>query len=662
MDSIYDKIRFLVRYLNECTEAYDNGHPKITDEEYDNKYFELVQLEQETGLILSNSPTQTISYDVVNSLNKIEHNHKMLSLDKTKSVAEAVAFVKDKLFLSMCKMDGLTCSLTYRNGELVAAETRGNGLVGEDILHNARVLPSIPKHIPHKDELVIDGEIICTYKDFEEVGTGYKNPRNFAAGSIRLLSAQECAKRRLTFVAWEVMTPLFFEDGIEYRVDQKLDYLSSFGFTIVPFFVHRGDLMSEKIMSVFIEDMKLAAMKESFPIDGVVLKYADCAYGRSLGETTHHFKNALAYKFYDEVYLSTLKDIEWTMGRTGVLTPVAVFEPIEIEGSTVERASLHNISVMLETFHGTPWVGQSVEVFKANMIIPQIADAEDASDSLHYPELPFIEIPTICPVCGGETKHYTEVDSTVLHCSNPLCEGKLINRLDHFCGKKGLDMKGISKATLEKLIDWGWITDYVSIFNLADHRDEWIKKPGFGIKSVDKVLSAIEAGSHCEVHQFIAALGIPLIGSTASKELAKHFNSWEDFVSAAESGFAFYTLPNFGAEMHSNLTRFEYAEAKMLADNYIHFAEQVNEPAASGSDLTGKVFVITGKLTHFKNRDEIKSKIEALGGKVTGSVSKNTHYLINNDVNSGSSKNVTAKSLGIPVLSEDDFIQTFGIV
>ena len=659
MDSIYDKINFLVRYLNECTKAYDEGNPKITDEEWDKKYFELQELEKETGLILSNSPTQTITYEIVNALNKVEHNHKMLSLEKTKIPKDVADFIGNKLFLAMCKMDGLTCSLTYRNGELVSAETRGNGLVGEDILHNARVLPSIPLKIPYTDELVIDGEIICTYTDFEPFATQYKNPRNFAAGSIRLLDSKECASRNLTFVAWDVLTQMYFDDGIEFRLNQKLDFLRPFGFTIVPYICGNGIFSEDHYYDDIITDIQAIAKEKGFPIDGVVFKFADCAYGRSLGETGHHFKNALAYKFYDETTTSTLLDIEWTMGRTGILTPVAIFEPIDIDGSTVERASLHNLSIMSELFGPFgPCKTDEVEVFKANMIIPQIKSVKNVCS--HYAEYQ-ISTPKVCPVCGGETAVRDSGDSLSLVCTNPSCDGKLINRLDHFCGKKGLDIKGISKATLEKLIDWGWLNDFTGVFELSRFKDEWVKKPGFGEKSVAKILNAIDTGAHCELHQFIAALGIPLIGSTASKELAKHFKTWEEFLLAAESGFAFYTLPNFGGEMHRSIVDYNYAEATLLANHYIHFNYPEVTETATGADLSGKTFVITGKLTHFKNRDEIKSHIEALGGKVTGSVSKNTDYLINNDVNSTSSKNMTAKSLGIPILSETDFIQTFGI-
>lgn len=657
----YEKIKNLIQLLNNWTKLYDKGCPAVSDEEWDNKYFELQELEKETGLILSNSPTQSISYEVVNALKKVEHSHKMLSLEKTKSIDEVSAFVGKKDFLAMCKMDGLTCSLTYRNGELVSAETRGNGLVGEDILHNARVLPSIPSKIPYMDELVIDGEIICTYTDFEKFSSEYKNPRNFAAGSIRLLDSKECASRNLTFVAWDVLTPMMFDNGTEYKLSQKLNYLVPFGFTVVPYATgpayYADD--TEVEMDMFIEQVTQMAQGYSYPIDGVVVKFNDCAYGRSLGETTHHFKNALAYKFYDETYWTRLLDIEWTMGRTGVLTPVAIFEPIDIDGSIVERASLHNCSIMFELFGSKgPYKYMDIEIYKANMIIPQVQSVKH--DEILFHDYKIYE-PTVCPVCGGEVAHKITVDSMTLACTNPTCSGKLINRLDHFCGKKGLDMKGISKATLEKLIDWGWVNDFTDIFELSVRRSEWVQKPGFGAKSVEKILNAIDTGANCELHQFIAALGIPLIGSTASKELVKHFETWEKFVEAVESGFAFYALPNFGGEMHNSLVSFNYVEAKLLADHYIHFNIPEVAPALIGESLTGKTFVITGKLTHFKNRDEIKSKIEALGGKVTGSVSKNTSYLINNDVNSASSKNMTAKSLGIPILSESDFIQTFGI-
>ena len=660
MIQLLEEITHLVKCLNEYTKAYDEGNPLISDKEWDDLYFRLKELEDKTGLILSNSPTQTINYEVVNELEKKTHDHKMLSLEKTKIAEDVIRFGHGEEMLAMCKMDGLTCSLTYEAGKLVSAETRGNGLVGENILHNVRVLPSIPKTIPYCEKLTIDGEIICTYKDFEEFQDLYAHPRNFASGSIRLLDSKECFHRKLTFVAWDVIGDFYDIDGnpINYLAE-KLRNLRYMAFTVVPF-IRTPPLLKVEHVEAFIKDIQWMAEECSYPIDGAVFKFNDCEYGRSLGETEHHFKNALAYKFYDDVFLTSLLDIEWTMGRTGTLTPVAIFTPINIDGTEVNRASLHNISIMGKTLHGKPFYGQKLEVYKANMIIPQISNSGTVNDMEDPRYIDYFTIPKICPVCGELTEQKSECSCTVLVCSNPNCPGKFINKLDHFCGKKGLDMKGISKATLEKLLDWGWIETYVDIFNLSEHKSDWVKKSGFGVRSVEKILSAIEEGKTCELHQFIASLGIPLIGTTASKDLANHFKTWDNFIKAVENKYAFYELPNFGAEMHSSISKFNYDEAKFIASHYINFVESETAETAN-SNLEGKVFVVTGKVNRFKNRDELKSKIEALGGKVTGSVSKNTHYLINNDVNSTSSKNNTAKSLNIPILSEDDFIEMFGI-
>lgn len=656
MNSKLKRIQDLVSLLNYHTKNYDSSNPLITDKEWDKLYFELDSLEKETGLVLSNSPTQTIVYELKTELNKVTHNHKMLSLEKTKSVSDVKSFIDNQSFLAMCKMDGLTCSLTYKNGELVSAETRGNGLVGEDILHNVKTLPSIPKKIPYLDELIIDGEIICKFNDFENFNSEYKNPRNFASGSIRLLDAEECSKRKLTFVVWDIISKIY-DDGIEYRLDQKLEMIRHFGFVIVPYINMKGSVCNEKNYSDIITEIQITAKENYMPIDGVVFKFADCEYGRSLGETTHHFKNALAYKFFDETYPTTLRTIEWTMGRTGILTPVAIFDPIDIEGSTVERASLHNISVMEELSGGFERVGDILHIFKANQIIPQVAKWEHIGD---YESEKHLNIPEKCPICDSDTIIKMDNNSKMLVCPNINCSGKLINRLDHFCGKKGLDIKGLSKATLEKLIDWGWVNSCKDLFTLKQYRDEWIKKPGFGVKSVDKILNAINEGAMCELHQFIAAIGIPLIGSTASKEIVKYLSNWEDFIKAVETNYHFYDIPNFGGEMNSTIHNFDYEEANYIANNYINFIYHIDVPDTSDK-LKDKTFVVTGKLSHFKNRDEIKSKIESLGGKVTGSVSKNTSYLINNDKNSTSSKNKTAQSLNIPILSEEDFIETFGI-
>lgn len=650
-----NRLMELIDQANEYTRLYDLGTPAITDQEWDNLYFEIERLENELDIHPQNSPTQSIPYEVVNALKKVEHGHKMLSLQKTKDLDEVKSFIKNKPSLAMCKMDGLTCSLTYVDGYLRAAETRGNGIIGEDILHNVLHLKSVPNRLLGlRGKIVIDGEIICTLTDFEMFASDYKNPRNFAAGSIRLLDSKECAQRKLTFVAWDVI------EGFEHLelLSDKLNRLEKEHFITAPYCIlpalDAND--SEVPLDIIIEQLQFEAQDKGFPIDGAVFKFNDIQYGKSLGETSHHFKNALAYKFYDETYETRLLNIEWTMGRTGILTPVAIFEPIEIDGSTVERASLHNLSMLQSTLHGMGWKGQKIEVFKANMIIPQIATAEEDDERTKY----YFSYPYVCPVCGHGTVIKEEISSTFVVCGNDACEGKLINTLDHFCGKKGLDMKGLSEATLEKLIDWGWVTNRPSLFTLSQYKDEWVKKPGFGVKSVEKVLNAISSGSHCELHQFICALGIPLIGTTASKELTKYFKSYKDFRTAIDNKYEFFMLPNFGIEMHKAICNFDYHEADAMVQSEVITINSIEENNQEAT-LDGMTFVITGKLNHFKNRDAIKEKIESLGGKVTSSVSKNTNYLINNDKNSTSSKNKSAKSLGIPILSEEDFIQTFGI-
>ena len=646
-----ERIDYLVEELNKATLAYDEGKPYMSDEEWDDRYFELVDFEGETGYFREDSPTQNVIYSTVNALNKVSHNHQMLSLEKTKSLDTVASFIGKHSYLAMCKMDGLTCSLKYVDGRLVSAETRGNGVIGEDILHNALVIPTIPNKIKYKKDLVVDGEIICTYEDFESFAGEYKNPRNFAAGSIRLLDAKECSQRKLRFVAWDVIEG--FDEETE--LSDKLDKLMHYGFTTVPY-IQAVIPSAETVQTVntnietWIQDF---AKQHSYPIDGIVFKLNDIAYGKSLGQTSHHFKNAIAYKFYDETHTTYLKEIEWTMGRTGVLTPIAVFEPIDIDGSTVERASLHNISIMEEVLGDTGHLGQSVEVYKANMIIPQILTADKSAHG------PLFEIPNECPICGKSAEVFvTEGSVKVLKCTNPNCEGKLINKLDHFCGKKGLDIKGLSKATLEKLIAWGWIYSIADIYDLDTYEKQWKTRAGFGEKSVQNILDAIEKSRDCSLQSFICALGIPLIGSTASKELCKHFSSWQAYRDAVNLGYKFYDIDGFGWEMHNAITKFDYSIADRLAANELNVQAVVKEEAANKT-LEGKTVVITGKLTHYKNRDAMKTDIEAFGGKVSGSVSKNTAYLVNNDNTSTSSKNVSAQKLGIPILTEQEFIEKF---
>ena len=638
-----DKIKSLVEKLNYHTKLYDQGTPIISDFEWDAMYFELFNLENQTGFYLPESPTQRINYNVVNELKKVKHNHPMLSLQKTQSIDEINAFIGNRDYIIMLKVDGLTCSLGYENGELVSAETRGDGEIGEDILHNAMVVKSIPKKIAYKGKLTVDGEIICKTHKFEEFSEEYKNPRNFAAGSIRLLDSKECEKRNLSFIAWDVFD-YDNDEEVNSTLSKKLCYLMKLGFEIVDF-----DTVA-KFNENTVNFMKRAAADQYIPIDGLVVKYNDCKYYDSLGRTDHHFRGGMAFKFEDETYETKLIGIEWTMGRTGVLTPVAVFDTIEIDGCDVNRASLHNVSVMNELL-GVPYIGQELKVFKANQIIPQIKSAHKSMLIDHK----FLFAPRACPICGGITSINESDSGTIeLVCMNLDCEGKLINRLDHFCGKKGLDIKGLSKATLEKLIDWGWVKSCKDIFNLSNYKSEWSNKPGFGVKSVSNILDAIQESRNCKLDKFIAALGIPLIGSRASKDLANHFGSWDAYIEAIASGFKFYELPNFGSEMNLAIVCFDYREAVEIANNFLEIT--VDEPEAANTSLEGKTFVITGKLNTYKNRDELKNHIESLGGKVSGSISGKTSYLINNDTTSTSSKNVSAQKLNIPIISEEEFL------
>lgn len=625
------RMKQLIQLLNDWTNKYDAGYPVVSDIEWDKNYFELKALEEETGICLMGSPTQNIHYEFKTSLTKVKHNHPMLSLDKTKDWQEFIEYFENKDVVGMPKLDGLTVSLVYENGKIISAETRGDGEIGEDVTHNILTVQGVPYIIPYKERLIIDGEIICTDKDFEPFKEEYKNNRNFASGSIRLLNANECRKRKLTFVVWNVV------EGLESTVIKNFTTLRKLGFTIPPW---------TSSFDWDARDFLVNSCKElGYPIDGLVGRFNDIEYGTSLGSTSHHARAAYAFKFSDAEVDTELLDIEWGMGRTGVLTPVAIFEPVELEGTTVSRASLHNISVMNSLWKDNWYKGLTVTVFKSNQIIPQISKVTKEEEK----KLIKLEMPKLCPECGGETKVVTsESGVKQLICTNPACQAKLINQLDHFCGKKGMDIKGLSKATLEKLINWGWVNKITDIYSLNKYKKEWIDKEGFGEKSVTNILQAIENSKICKLENFISALGIPLIGKTVAKEIVKYFATWDDFIGAVGDG-QWSALDGFGPEMEKALNSFDFSIAKEV-EPYLTFEKIV----IKNEDITlkGLTFCVTGKLKEFKNRDAIKSYIEDLGGKVTGSVSGNTNYLINNDINSTSAKNKTAQKLGIPIITE----------
>lgn len=650
-DNAYiNKIQKLIDKLNYYTKKYDEGKPEISDKEWDDMYFHLQDLENFYGIYCEDSPTQRVNFQVVNELKKVTHNHPMLSLDKTKDIKEIEKFIGNKDFICMAKLDGLTCSLRYLDGKLISAETRGNGIVGEDVLHNVLQIKNVPKKINFKDELIVDGEVLCTYEDFEYYKDEYKNPRNFASGGIRLLDSKESASRRLSFIAWDCIKGLKEE-----TLSGKLMQLEKLGFTEVPFEINFPEYTLESI----INQVKNSS-KNIFPTDGLVFKYDNCSEYEAAGRTDHHFKGGIALKFYDENYDTVLRDIKWTMGRTGVLTPVAIFDPIDIDGTEVSKASLHNISVAQETLHTNfttiGWKGQHIKVAKMNMIIPQITEAEEDIDGLTKF---YFDIPKICPICNKITEIKKENNSEMLYCVNSQCEGKLVNRIEHFFGKKGLDAKGISKATIEKLINWGWVNKISDMFELSAHETEWKNITGFGEKSVNNILQSIRESCNTNLESIISAAGIPLIGRTIARDLSKKFDGYGEFREAIKNGFDFTQYGGYGYEMQKAISEFNYNELDNIVEKYLTIKK--NNDIINTEKLKDITFCITGKVNIWKNRDELSQRIVLLGGKVVGSVSKNVNYLINNDITSNSSKNLKAKDLGIKIISEQDFQKMFDI-
>ena len=633
------EIRNLIDKLNYYTKLYDEGKPEISDQEWDDMYFELVKLEALTGEYFEDSPTQRVNYQVVNQLNKVEHSHPMLSLDKTKNLDVVKSFIGKKDYIVMAKMDGLTCSLTYENGYLIRAETRGNGIIGEDILHNALQVKSIPNRINYKDKLVVDGEIICDYKTFERFSNDYKNPRNFAAGSIRLLDSKESAMRSLTFVAWDLI-----EGPSPDNLAEKFKILKEFNFIVVPF--QWGNSLENEELEHSIKEIQNWCQICRYPIDGIVVKYNRVDEYEAAGRTDHHFKGGIAYKFYDEEYETVLRDIEWTMGRTGVLTPVAIYDDIDIDGTICNRASLHNLSIMKEQLY-EPYAGEKIWIAKMNMIIPQVVRKEWIANDYHPGENDF-DAPRFCPICGKATEIRQENNSKMLYCSNPYCEGKLLNRIDHFCSKKGLDIKGLSKATIEKLMDWGWVNSIKDIYTLALHKNEWIQKPGFGEASVEKILTAIYTTSFTTLDKVIAAAGIPEIGSRVAKDIARHYETWTDFRTETN----YMKVDGIGEVMNTNLLTFDYTEMDYIVGNYLTI--ETKQPNNQTNNLEGKTFCVTGKVHIYKNRAELTADIESRGGRVVSSMSSKVDYLVNNDNTSTSAKNIAAQKAGIPIITEEE--------
>lgn len=645
------RIKRLIKQLNEYRDSYYNdARPVVSDAAYDKLFDELSELEKETGVVYANSPTQTVGYVVKSELEKVKHSHPMLSLDKTKSVNDLVKFSRDKDCILSLKMDGLTCLLTYENGELVQGETRGDGEVGELITHNAKVFDNIPLTIDYKGHFEIEGEAIITYDDFNKINEflsddkKYKNPRNLASGSVRQLDSKIASQRHIKFIAWKVPTEVASNSFIN-----RLQYAAELGFDTVPFLPIRGNSNAEFI-NIVIEQLQRRANERNFPIDGLVATYNDITYGESLGMTGHHPKHSIAFKFYDEEVETVLKNIEWSMGKIGSLTPVAIFDPVEIDGTMVERASLHNVSILTKL---DLQIGDTIIVYKANQIIPQVKENLSAKDR----ESAYIRIPSQCPVCESSTQIVKENDSEVLMCTNPHCKGKLLGRVSHFVSKKGMDISGLSEETIKKLIELGWIAEITDIYNLDQYYDRLSTMSGFGKKSVDKLRKSIENSKTVRLDKFIASLSIPGIGTSQSKELVKAFGAWDKFRDASVGCYNFTQLDGFGDVLNNNIHSW-FEDMSNIADylaSLMTFESEDN--SKTNNSLNGKSFVVTGKVYKFKNRDEVKEAIEKFGGKVTGSVTKSTFALINNDIESNSSKNKKAKELGVQIINEEQLIE-----
>ena len=645
------RMKALVEKLNEAAKAYYQEDREImSNQEYDALYDELVSLEEKTGVILSNSPTQNVGYTVLSNLVKVKHESPILSLDKTKETGKLESFLGDKKGILSWKLDGLTIVLTYKNGTLEQAVTRGSGETGEDVTHNARVFSNLPVSIPFKGELVLRGEGVIPYSAFyrinEELGEDeqYKNPRNLCSGTVRQLNSEIAAKRNVKFFAFTLVSAEGKE--ISDSKAENMDWLAEMGFDVVEHVMVTAETVAAKVENFRskIEDNDIAS-------DGLVMTFDSISYSQSLGRTAKFPKDSIAFKWADEMAETTLREIEWNTSRTGLMNPVAIFDPVDLEGSTVSRASVHNVSILKELRLS---IGDRIKVYKANMIIPQIAENLTG-------EVSTAEIPKTCFVCGGETEVRKLRDGEALYCTNPNCSAQRIQALSHFVSRDAMNMEGLSEETLKKFLEKGFVENYPDIFKLEAYKDEITSMDGFGEKSYQNLISSIEKAKDVELPNFIYALGINHVGLRNAKLLCSNFGfDLEKIKGATEEELV--QVEGFGEIIaHSIAHYFRQEEHLRLLEDalkYLRLKEMVVAETGE-SPLNGLTFVVTGDLNHFANRKELQALIEQGGGKVTGSVTKKTNFLINNDVHSASSKNKKAAELGIPILSEDDFIERF---
>ena len=642
-----ERMKELVRLLNKASRAYYQEAQEImSNYEYDRLYDELKELEDELGITLSNSPTVNVGYEVVSELPKERHESPMLSLDKTKEVEELKNFVGDQKVLMSWKMDGLTVVLTYRDGKLYKAVTRGNGEVGEVITNNAKVFKNVPVQIAYQGELILRGEAVIGYKDFEkinqeieDVDARYKNPRNLCSGSVRQLNNQITAKRNVMFYAFTLVQA----DGVDFQNSRacQMEWLKSQGFTTVEYYMVTRATVEDEVAKF---SSKIS--ENDFPSDGLVLTYDDIAYGRSLGRTAKFPRDSFAFKWQDEIRETVLREIEWSPSRTGLINPVAIFDPVELEGTTVSRASVHNISIMEELELG---IGDRIEVYKANMIIPQIAENLTRSGVK--------DIPCKCPVCQGETKIRQVGNAKALYCMNPECQAKHVKSFALFVSRDALNIEGLSEATLEKFISRGYIHTFADIFHLDQYKEKIQKMEGFGEKSYKKLTESIEKARTTTLPRVIYSLGIAGIGLANAKVICRELKyDVESLLKVSEEELN--EMQGVGEVLAKAFVGY-FADAKHV-ENFRRLLNELTIPEETVTKqqiFEGVNFVITGSVKHFANRGEVKELIESLGGKVTGSVTSKTNYLINNDVTSTSSKNKKANELGIPIISEETFLE-----
>lgn len=638
------RMKELVEKLNKASKVYYQGYDEIMSNlEYDKLLNELLELEKELGIKLSGSVTNKVGYEVQSKLGKVEHSNKLLSLDKTKDIEEIKDLLGDDEGVISWKLDGLTVLVTYENGELVEAATRGNGLIGEDITRNYKAFTNVPLKIDTKERIKLRGEAIISYSNFEEINNNledgvekYKNPRNLASGSVRHLDCNETRKRNVEYVVFGVKEGF---DELENKTE-KLECVKELGFETVTY----RKVTKENIEGI-VQEFTEKVQEYNYPVDGLVITLNNIDKSKAMGVTTDHPKDSIAYKWVDELKETIIKEVFWSNSRTGAINPVAILEPVELDGTTVERASLHNISRLEELEIG---VGDIVNVYKANMIIPQIESNKTRSNNL--------DIPKECPICGGKTKIEKPKDAKVLYCTNKECVAKHIGELNHFTKRDAMDIESLSKATLEKFINNGIIKDFKDIYYLKNHRDKIINMEGFGTKSFERIIKAVERSRKVELDHFLYSLGVVQMGRTTSGLLCKEFdNDLEKIMDADEH--ALMQIDGIGEVTSSAISKYFRENKHMVRElsKEMEFKEAVK--VDNKSSIAGKTFVVTGKVNNFKNRKELQNKIESLGGKVTGSVTSKTDYLINNDINSTSGKNKDAKKLGKPIITEKEFLE-----